>query len=148
MLYDEQTQLSSRRVAGNGALPSKQESPAHVYGGTFHPSLKGRASREIKWKATETHRNTSVLTRLDSAARDGARAIFFTAEILDSKIYSARLFIFHVCLFVSLVKTIPSQLSIQRLPCLHRDDLLDKSSIWAFGAQSRAMPGFNYSESS
>lgn len=65
-----------------------------------------------------------------------------------SKIYSARLFIFHVCLFVSLVKTIPSQLSIQRLPCLHRDDLLDKSSIWAFGAQSRAMPGFNYSESS
>lgn len=85
MLYDEQTQLSSRRVAGNGALPSKQESPAHVYGGTFHPSLKGRASREIKWKATETHRNTSVLTRLDSAARDGARAIFFTAEILDQQ---------------------------------------------------------------
>jgi hypothetical protein len=43
MLYDEQTQLSSRRVAGNGALPSKQESPAHECGGSFHPSLKGRA---------------------------------------------------------------------------------------------------------
>lgn len=63
--------------------------------------------------------------------------------------YSARLFIFHVGLIpFSLMKAIPPQLSILWLPCFHQDDLLVKSSIWAFGAPSRAMPEFNYSESS
>jgi hypothetical protein len=48
MLYDEQTQLSSRRVAGNGALPSKQDLLPMDAVEVFIRPLKERASREIK----------------------------------------------------------------------------------------------------